>query len=144
MRRTLTIIIGLLIGIGLSACAVPYYGSEGYYGGPHYSYGPAAPGYGYYPFSSFSLFYSDVHFKHRHHHLSGSHHRHHRVIGKRWRGDLSDRHGRIGLGQRNQRFERGDRSNRGAQFRAERRSGRFDRGGTASRSNRFRCSGPRC
>jgi len=145
MRRALTIIISLLIGIGLSACAVPYSGPDGYYGGP-YSYGPAAPWYGYgpYPFSSFSLFYSDVHFKHRHHNLSGGHHRHHRVIGNRWRSDRSIRHDRIGSGQRNQRFERGDRTNRGGHFRAERRSGRFDRGGTASRSNRIRCSGPRC
>jgi len=143
MRRTLTIIIGLLIGIGLSACAVPYYGSEGYYGGPYYSYGPAAPGYGYgyYPFSSFSLFYSDVRHSHRHHLSSGGHHRFHRGIDKRHHSVWRDR---VGTGHRNQRFERGSRPNRGEQFSAQRRSGRFGRDGTAPRSHRFRCSGPRC
>ena len=142
MRRVLTIIIGLLIGIGLSACAVPYYGSEGYHGGPYYSYGPAAPGYGYgyYPFSSFSLFYSDVRHSHRHHNLSAGHHRSHRGIEKRHHPVWRDR---AGTGHRNQRFERG-RSNRGEQFNAQRRSGRIGRDGTASRSNRFRCRGPRC
>jgi len=143
MRRTLIIVISLLSGIGLSACAVPYSGPGGYYDRPYYSYEPVAPwyGYGYYPFNSFSLYYSDVRHSHRQHNLSGGYHRYHRGVEKRHQTIWSDR---AGTGYRNQRFERGDRSNRGKQFRAQRRSGRSGHDGTATRFNRFSCSGPRC